>query len=486
MVGGKYSILTETLEADAQVTTSTSTVRVSPEVLNIQAAFERVASIMRPAVVNISTVVVEKAPNYEFFFGTPFEEFFGGNGQGGNVQPNPPSRRYEGIASGFIFSPDGYILTNEHVVHDAKTIRVTMADGRNFTGKLVGKDERSDIAVIKVNAGGNLTAAPLGDSDKIKVGDWAIAVGFPFGLQETVTNGIISAVRQSLTIEGSNYSNMIQTDAAINRGNSGGPLCNIYGEVIGINTAIYAPTGVFSGVGFAIPINSAKAIMNSLIQQGRVVRGWLGVEVRPVDDAIARQFRLPDRNGAFVNNVLDNSPAAKAGLQRGDVIRSVNGKNIAAPQDLQNIISQTAPNSRVQLAIIRNAKPMTVALVTGEMPQETAQAPQQQQQGGDNRQNQLDTASWQGMTVVTMNNALAQRFNLQPGQKGCLITDVERGSVADQMDANPGDIIVSVNRIPTPTINEFKSAISKVKLNEGVVLDVNRQGRMLYLSYSEH
>jgi Do/DeqQ family serine protease len=462
-------------EACAQ---STGTTKANPEMIGLQESFSRVATQIEPAVVNVSTVIEEKAsPRYEFFFGSPF-------GEPGNSRRSP-TQRVEGIASGVIVSAEGYILTNEHVVHDAKSIRVTLANERKFTGKLVGRDARTDLAVIKINSEKPFPFAKLGDSDKIKVGDWALAVGSPFGLEETLTAGIISAKRQSLSIEGNTYTNLLQTDAAINRGNSGGPLCNINGEVIAINTAIYAPTGVFSGVGFAIPINNAKEVMDSLIHKGKVVRSWLGVEIRPVDDAIARQFGLPDTSGVLINSILPRSPAA-ASLQRGDVIRAVNGKKIVNSQDLQAAISQIEPNNTIQVQVIRNRETTDVRLKTGEMPSEeqmTKMSPGTSEEKGS--EPQAAAAEWEGLKVATVSRTLARRFGVPEGIKGCVVVDVSQGSAADEMGVQPGDIILVVNKVSTPTTKEFKAAVDKVKLAEGVVIDVNRQGRQLFLSFSQ-
>jgi serine protease Do len=467
---------------------------VPPEALTLQEAFVRIADTVKPAVVNISTVYVEKGgqgPDYQFYFGSPFEDFFDeffGEGQPRQRQQRNRQyqRRYEGTGSGVIIDPAGYVLTNEHVVRDAKEIKVTLFDDKEYDGKLIGKDVRTDIAVIKIKAGKKLAFAKLGDSDKIRVGEWAIAIGSPFGLEETVTSGIISAVRQSLPIEGHSYRNLIQTDASINRGNSGGPLCNIQGEVIGINTAIYAPTGVFSGIGFAIPINSAKEVLGDLIEKGRVVRGWLGIDIRPVDPAIARSFKLPDTQGALINDVIKDSPAAKAGLQRGDVIREFDGKKIESVGTLQNIVGQTDPNRKVTLQIIRNGKAMTVQMSTGEMPSE-AEVPEQQpsetpQNGGSSRQKQ-ETAEWEGMQVMTLTDDIASQFNLPKNEKGVVVVDLQQATLADDIGLQPGDVIRAINTSPTPTVKDFQTVTKKVKVESGVVLDVDRQGRMIYLSY---
>jgi Do/DeqQ family serine protease len=466
----------------------------APEILKLQDSFASIAQQVKPAVVNISTIHVEKviAPQYEFYFGSPFEDFFddffGGQPKSRKQRPQPRERsyqrRYEGVGSGVIIDPDGYILTNEHVVRGAREIRVTMSDEKKYAGKVIGQDARTDVAVIKIKAGDKLPFARLGDSEKIRVGDWAVAIGSPFGLEETVTAGIISAVRQSLLIEGRDYRDLLQTDAAINRGNSGGPLCNIRGEVIGINTAIYAPTGVFTGIGFAIPINGAKAVLDDLIHKGRVVRGWLGVEIRPVDEAIARQFRLQGTKGVLINNVLKNSPADRAGLKRGDVIVGFEGKRIEGVRDLQTATAQTEPKKNVDVTVIRGGKEMTLPLVTGEMRQEeeasAAPRPSREQPAPERD----TTAEWEGLRVATLDGALAKQYDIPQNEKGCVAVNVDEGTVAEDIGFMPGDLIMAVNGTAVPTTGDFQAAVRKVKIADGVVFDVNRQGRFLYLSYS--
>jgi Do/DeqQ family serine protease len=471
-------------------------VQPAPVLYSLQDSFARIAQQVKPAVVNISTIHVEKytSPQYEFYFGSPFEDFFddffGGQPRPHKRQQQPKERqyqrRYEGIGSGVVIDADGLILTNEHVVRGAKEIHVTMADEKKYDGKVIGQDARTDLAVIKIKASGKLPFAVLGDSDKIRVGDWAIAIGSPFGLEETVTAGIISAVRQSLLIEDRDYRDLLQTDAAINRGNSGGPLCNINGEVIGINTAIYAPTGVFTGIGFAIPSNGAKAILNDLIHKGRVVRGWLGVEIRPVDAAIARQFRLPSTEGVLVNNVLKDSPADKAGLRRGDVIVGFAGKRINEVRELQQTATRTEPDTKVEVAIIRGGKPLTLQLVAGEMQQQD-EGPVSGAPRGLGEQpvpQQEASAEWEGMRIATLDDTLARQYDIAAGEKGCVVVNIDEGTIAEDIGSMPGDLIVAVNGKAIATIADFQAAIKKVRLSAGVVFDVNRQGRMLYLSYS--
>ncbi len=360
---------------------------VPREVMNLQDSFANVAATVKPAVVNLSVASVQKvgAPPMQFFFGDPFEDFFGeffgqrpGRRRGPVPEHRPFRHRTEGTGSGVIIDADGYVLTNEHVIRGATDIKVRRIDERGkehtYSGQVIGKDERTDLAVVRIKTSDTLSAASLGDSDKIRVGDWVIAIGSPFGLEQTVTAGIISAKRQSLPIEGRTYRDLIQTDASINRGNSGGPLLNLRGEVIGINTAIFAPTGVFNGIGFAIPVNRAKEILDDLIHKGKVVRGWLGIEIKKVDEAIAKQFGLPDASGVLVNQVMKDGPAEKGGLKRGDVIRTINGVKVSSPEALQAEVSKAQPKSRALLTVIRARQTQTIALVLGEMPQNLEEA----------------------------------------------------------------------------------------------------------------
>lgn len=463
--------------------TTVSEVAIPTEVVNLQEAFAQVASLVKPTVVNISTVqlIEEKHPPIEFYFGDPFEEFFKEFGMPKRERKTPApkgyQRRLEGTGSGVIIDPEGYILTNEHVIRGAAEIRVTLPDeNEKFTGKVIGKDERSDLAVVKIKPKNKLSAVKLGDSDKIRVGDWAIAIGSPFGLEQTVTVGIISAVRQRLTIEGREYRDLLQTDAAINRGNSGGPLVNIRGEIIGINTAIYAPTGVFAGIGFAIPINQAKEILDDLIHKGKVVRGWLGVEIKEIDDAIQKQFGLPDKEGALVNNVFKDSPAEKAGLMRGDVIIKFDEKKVSNPYELQKIVGQTQPNKKVKIEIIRDKNHKMVELVTEEMPtkiEEEAKTVTPSEETGE----------WLGMEVSNLTSELAEKYELPKEEKGIVVVAIEPGSKAEEIGLEEGDLIKSVNRKPITGIKDFNEISKKVKLSEGVVFDLNRRGRLLYLSY---
>lgn len=469
------------------------TADIHPDTLNLQASFAQVAGLVKPAVVSISTVRLEQAANMpQFFFGDPMERFFddfyggpGGAPPSSRRKGKPRSYRAEGVGSGVIIDPDGLVLTNEHVVRDADEIKVLVYDAeggkKDYKGTVVGKDARTDLAVVRVQAGHKLPFAALGDSAQVKVGDWAIAIGSPFGLSQTVTVGIISAARQSLVIEDKEYRNLIQTDAAINRGNSGGPLLNIRGEVVGINSAIFAPTGVFAGIGFAVPINQAKSILDDLVKRGRVVRGWLGVGLRPIDAAMAAVFGLPDEKGALVNEVIKGSPAEKAGLRRGDVVRRFDGKDVKDPADLQTLVAETAPKKSVPLDVVRNRQPVRLTLVTGERP-ESADVPRSERPSPSKRDESAPAAEWLGANVIAVSPELTENFGQPREAEGVLVIDVEPGSTAEEAGLLAGDIIRAVNQAPVRSVADFRRETSRLNLKKGFVLDVLRQGKPLYLS----
>ncbi len=464
-------------------------------VLNLQDAFVSVAEHVKPAVVNISIykdITLQQSPYYEFFFGSPFDEFFEEYFNSPRNRRSVPQqkkyqrkRMYEGMGSGVIIDEEGYILTNEHVVHDADEIKVTLPEEENkpYTGKVIGKDERTDLAVVKINKRTKIPVAKLGDSSKIRVGDWVIAIGSPFGLEQTVTVGIISAKRQSLSIENKEYKDLLQTDAAINQGNSGGPLINIHGEIIGINTAIYAPTGVFAGIGFAIPIDRAKEILDDLIKRGKVIRGWLGVEIKEVDEAIKKQFDLPETAGVLLNNVLPDSPAEKYGLKRGDIIIKFDNKKISTPAELQQVVSTSNPKQKVVVEIWRDGKRQNIDIVLGEMPSEDKISENKlSEENGSNEEHskQLD---WLGMSVVTMTKGLAEQYDLPMNKSGVLVIDMAPGGIAHEIGIQIGDLIQTINKIKIENVKEFETITKKIKLNDGIVLDINRHGKPLYISY---
>jgi len=471
--------------------TSPPEVKVSNEVLNLQESFANLADAVKPAVVNISIVQILKikTPFYEFQFGDPFENFFEDFFGSPNRRRAQPQERYyqkkaEGTGSGVIIDPRGYVLTNYHVIAGATDIKVTLSDDSTYNGKIIGKDPQTDLAVVKIAGRKEFPYARLGDSDRIRIGDWAVAIGSPFGLQQTVTAGIISAKRQSLSIEGRTFKEMIQTDASINRGNSGGPLVNIRGEVIGINTAIYAPTGVFSGVGFAIPINKARAILDELIKEGKVTRGWLGIEIKPVDKVVASQFGLSDVSGALVNRVMENSAASRGGIMRGDVIVDFNGTKIKDPASLQDVVSSTKPGSEVNVTVIRNRAKKVLKLKLAEMPVEAAEKPGEEETEPRREERAESEAEWLGMTVKPLNDKLAREYQISNTEKGVVVVAIKRGGEAENMGLSEGDLIKAINQQATDSVDAFNKVTGKIKVSSGVMFDIIRRGHPVYITYS--
>ncbi len=470
-------------------------VPVQGPVLDLQDSFARVAAQIKPSVVSITATHIEtfQAAPEQFYFGDPFEDFFRefqgmpSRPRSSTPAPSPRQfqRRQQGMGSGVVVDPRGYILTNEHVVRGADELTVTFQspEEKKFSGKVVGSDPRTDLAVVKIEPKGSLPYASLGDSDKVRVGDWAIAIGSPFGLEQTLTVGVISAVRQSLNIEGVNYSGLLQTDAAINRGNSGGPLVNIRDEVVGINTAIYAPTGVFAGIGFAIPANRVKDILDQLIEKGRVVRGWMGVEILAVNDVLAKQFGLPKAEGVMVNSVQPDSPAAKAGLERGDVIVKFNGQATPTPEILRDLVARTAPKKTLAVEVIRDRKAKTLSLMTAETP------PERETPSGDgdkeDRPGEESSAEWEGAWLTALTPDLAGRLGVPRPTAGVVVAAVDPGGLAERLGLEQGDVILSLNRQRTSTLAAFEKVSKSVSEKEGVLLDILRRGRGLFLSYRD-
>ncbi|MCS7152125.1 MAG: Do family serine endopeptidase [Endomicrobia bacterium] len=473
----------ENISRDLKLTGSLQSAHV------IQESFIEVIEKVKPAVVSITTVYTYEVEIPELYFGDPFEEFFREffDFPQRRYQPRQRFRQYkaEGGGSGVIISPDGYILTNEHVIKNATEIKVIVnVDGKEkeYKGKVIGKDPRTDIAVIKIPAK-NLPYAKLGDSDKVRIGEWVVAIGSPFGLEQTVTVGIVSALRQRVRVEGREYREFIQTDAAINRGNSGGPLCNLQGEVIGINTAIYAPTGVFSGIGFAIPINQAKQILDTLIEKGKVSRGWLGVEIVAVDEAIAKQFGLEKKQGVLVNRVLKDTPAEKAGLQRGDIIIAVKfrGKTVEVntPTELQDVIFSLQPKEKVELKIFRDGKEQNLQVVLGELPEEPKKVADVTKE-----EEKVKTYKWLGHNFVNLTQQLKEKLDVDEDIEGVVVEKIDYNDKDfEDLGLMELDVIISVNRNKTSNVDEFKKVVKSVNLKDGVVFDIIRNGRQMYISY---
>ena len=436
----------------------------------LQNGFSSILKGALPAVVNISTSkVVKNRQDDSQFFNDPFFRQFFGNQSGPGQERQPRSQRERSLGSGVIVTSDGTIVTNNHVIDGATDIQVFLSDNRQFGAKLIGTDPKTDVAVIKINATG-LPTLPIGDSSKMQVGDMVLAVGDPFGIGKTATMGIVSATgRGGLGIE--NYEDFIQTDASINPGNSGGALINLHGSLIGINTAILSGEGGGNqGIGFAIPINLARNVMNQLVEHGKVTRGYLGVHIQDVTPALAKQFGLTQGGGVLIGDVSPDTPAAKAGLKKGDVITDVNGQPVNAANQLQVQISQMAPGSAVKMKVWRDGKAQDVSVTLGELPEKADQA-----EPGETSEGAL-----QGVDVQNLTADLTQQLNLPSGTRGVVVTQVDPSSPAAAVGLERGMVIEEVNHKPVNNIAEYKQALGGLN-NQPVLLLVNQGGVTRFL-----
>ncbi len=426
-------------------------VNPAAEIVATQEAFIDVYASVMPSVVNISATRMRSPEN----LGPLFEHFFGDL-----FKRNPqPKRETKSLGSGFIVSSDGFILTNEHVIKDAEEVEVLLADGRTLSAEIVGADPRTDVAVIKVASAEKLPVAVLGNSDKLKVGQWSLAIGNPFGLEGTLTVGVISATeRANLGIE--DYEDFIQTDASINPGNSGGPLLNIHGEVVGINTAIVASG---QGIGFAIPINLARLISDQLIEKGEVTRGWLGVSIQPLTKELADSFGLDRATGALVNKVLPDTPAAEAGIRRGDVLLKVNGKEIRGVRELQLLIASTQVGKQVEVIVLREGKEVALAVKVAERSEETA-------------------ASAHGQSIDKP-GVIGLQVGPAEGGEGVAVLAVSADSAAGKAGVRVGDIILSVNRVEIKDVSSFVRETGKITSGDNIVLLLRRDKTTMYLAF---
>ena len=434
-------------------------------------AFSAVVKKAGPAVVYIG---VEKSmpafgrmgggQNMPDLFNDPFfQRFFGPQLQ--HPQRSPRLQHKQRAAgSGFIISRDGLILTNNHVVENADTIKVRLSDEREFTAKVVGTDPQSDVALIKIQ-GHNLPTLPLGNSDKLEVGEWVIAIGSPFELSQTVTVGVVSAKGRS-KIGLNDYENFIQTDAAINPGNSGGPLLNIHGEAVGINTAIFSRSGGYMGIGFAIPINMARSIEQQLQNNGKVTRGWLGVVIQDVNQDLADSFGLEKAEGILVSDVSEDSPAKKAGLQQGDVILTLNGSALDDVSQLRNHIAMTSPGTVITLGIIRDGHHKTLRVTIDEQPKNFSQTTRLSRGAGHG-----SVLEKMGMSLHNLTPELADQFGYKERQ-GVLIAKVDPNSAAARVGLQAGQLIEEVNKIRVHNLRELKKALNKGKKKHQILLRV--------------
>lgn len=425
-------------------------------------AFSRVVKAVRPAVVHIAvTSTVEANSEYEQFFNHPFfERFFGPEYR--FQDPNRRKRQQQGAGSGFIIDKEGHILTNNHVIEKADKIKVTLADKSEVEATLIGADPKSDVALIKIDVDHDLPVVEMGDSESLEVGEWVIAIGNPFGLNQTVTVGVVSATGRS-RVGINEYENFIQTDAAINPGNSGGPLLNIRGQVVGINSALYSRTGGYMGIGFAIPINMAKYINKQLMDSGKVTRGYLGVGIQDVDEALAESFGLEKAGGVLITEVQDDTPASRAGIKSQDVIVELDGIDLKDTQDLRNRIAQTIPGTTVVLGIIRDGKEIELKAKIDEQPADFGIA----SRGGPD-QNPLSPF---GLAVQELTPDLAEQLGYE-GRQGLVISEVEPGSAAAEIGLRSGYLIEEVQKAKVTSLEDLRRVMRENESSDSVLLRV--------------
>ena len=436
--------------------------------------FVDIAKSVKPAVVNIYATKSGRGdgagttpfddPLFRKFFGDEFFRKF----------EHPKEKKERGLGSGVIVEPSGLIITNNHVVGKADEIRVTLSDKREFKAKLIGTDPKTDVAVVKIEATG-LPSVPWADSDKLEVGEFVLAVGNPFGLTQTVTLGIVSALGRAAGI--AEYEDFIQTDAAINPGNSGGALVNVRGELVGINTAIFSQSGGNMGIGFAVPSNMAQSIMGQLVQTGKVVRGWLGVSIQELTPELGSQFGITETKGVLVSDVMDDSPAKKAGFERADVIVEYDGKPMDSPTHLRNAVAQTPVGKKVVVKIIRDKKAKTIDLTIVEQPKSMSQSGEED--GGDSA---TPTGILSSLDVRDLNEELASRYGLKSSERGVVIVRVKSSSTAEELGVREGDIVLEVNRQTVTSVKVFERIANKLPKDQAVLLLLKRQGRTIYLT----
>ncbi len=406
--------------------------------------------------------------------GNPFRQFFGPGGPGGNGWPQGPQGDQMptpvGTGSGFIITADGYIVTNNHVAAESDGLKVTLQDGRVFDATIVGTDPQTEVALLKIEATG-LPTVTLGDSDKVRVGEWVLAVGSPFGLDHTVTSGIVSAQGRS-EVGIVDYANFIQTDAAINPGNSGGPLINLHGEVIGMNTAILSSSGGSNGIGFAIPVNMVKSVVEDLKDDGKVQRGYLGVHIQNISPEMSKWFDIEAGQGALVAEVAEGSPAEQAGLQKDDVVVSIDGQVVKDAGALRSRVATSAPNKELKLEVIRDGERMEKSVTLGQLDSESV---------ASNGNAPAGSPSRLGLQLQNLDENIANQLGFT-GDGGVVIAAVEPGSQSAREGLERGMIITEVNRIPVNNVQEFKDALEKGKKDGSVLLNIQKEGHSRYVA----
>lgn len=438
---------------------------------DLNSAFIDIAATVKPTVVTVSTERVLSARQFNPFSpfsNDPLQEFFFGPRR----QPQEQEYRQQGLGSGIIVSPEGMILTNNHVIEGADTIFVRTYDGRRYSATVVGRDPQTDVAVIRI-PGDSLPAIEIGNSDELQVGEMVLAIGSPMTeeLAYSVTQGIVSAKGRS-NVGLTDYEDFIQTDAAINPGNSGGPLVNLEGKLVGINSAIASRSGGFQGIGFAVPVNMAMRVMNSLIAEGKVVRGWLGVSVQSIDEQIARAMNLETSSGALIGDVMEDSPADEAGLQTGDIVVAIDNVPVNSSSALRSRIASMSPGTSVTLAVRRDGNGMHIPVTLGELPSDLASGPQ----GG--------AVDLLGFSVEGLDRQLADQYGIDGRVPGLVVTQIDENSDAYQAGLREGDLITSVNRRRVGDPGEFSAAIGQLSEGDTVLLRILRRGSGYFLAFT--
>jgi serine protease Do len=471
VVAGMFSLHAPSLRAATPDDPGTRALRALGD------AFANVSQQVKPAVVSIHAEKVIRLRQSQMPFGpeNPLRFFFDNQGDQPMRRP-PPERQFrqQGLGSGIIVDKLGHILTNNHVVQDVDKLTVTLADKRSFDAEVVGTDPHTDIAVIKLKGKipADLPVAELGNSNSARVGEWVLAIGAPFGYEQTVTAGIISAKGRSNVVEPDMYQDFLQTDAAINPGNSGGPLVDLDGKVIGINTVIATGIGQNAGVGFAIPINMAKDIMPVLFKGGTINRGLLGVGIQEVTPDLATAFNLPNTKGALVTQVVEDSAAAKAGIKVEDVITKFNGKEVEDTSQLRNLVASCAPGTEAAITLVRKDKEMILHAKLGTLPNETEAS----EEGGGNNEG----AGKLGLGIAPLTPDKAKQLGYK-NTVGVVVTEVDDDSPAANAGLRPGDVITEVNRMKVTSISDFREALAKSKDKENVLMLVKRQDRSSFI-----
>jgi len=433
----------------------------------ISQATAGIVDTVKPAVVNISTTrTVKVQGGVNPFFDDPFFRRFFGDQFG-----TPKERKSASLGSGVIVDSNGYILTANHVIQGAEEINVTLADKREFKGKIIGSDAMTDLGIIKIDAADQLPIIKWGDSNKLRVGEMVLAIGSPYGLTQTVTMGIVSAVGRA-NVGIADYEDFIQTDAAINPGNSGGALVNGRGELVGINSAIFSTSGGYQGIGFAIPTSMAKTVMDSLIRHGKVTRGWLGVTIQSLTPELAKQFNIVEETGVLVGDIVEGSPAEKAGLKRGDVIFEFEGKKIDDPNQLRNMVASVVPGSEVEAKIIRDNRTLPVNITISEMPAEM----------GSNLKGDYDNLL-SGVLVQELSPEIAARLNIPKKINGVVVADVDEDSAAAAV-IRQGDIIQEINRQKISGLKDYESTVSGIQPDRNILLLIFRGGASIFVTLS--